>query len=351
MGDKQDRTITKKTSNSMVRVALWVALILFIATGSCGWWFFSYVITPAPKQEKKSVIVIVPKGSSVSEIGQILAEQQLIKYDIRFLLLTRLQKSSSKLKAGEFILKTGQTPDKIIKKLVNPDVLQHAVTVPEGLRYVDIVDVFVEHGWGNREEFLRLVDDRDFIEHVGLQDVSSLEGFLFPDTYNLTIEINDARTIVAMMVRQFLKVWSDLTGHQYNGNEDQKILTLASMVERETGNGEERARIAGVFYNRLEKKMRLQSDPTVVYGLEEFSGKITRKDLRNPHPYNTYVIKGLPPGPICNPGKDAMAAVLAPEKHTFLYFVSKNDGSHYFSKSLKEHNRAVRKYLRSKGNK
>ncbi len=313
-----------------------------------GLWFYLYTITPADKQRYETAVVLIPKGSSVEEIGRILDKQGLIHYDLRFLLLVRLKKSVSRLKAGEFVLQTGQKPAEVIDSLVRPKEVQHSVTIPEGLKYTDIIDIFVEQGWGKKEKYLQLFDDRKFIDSLGLAGSSNLEGFLFPDTYNLTIDMHDARLIVSMMVRQFKRQWQELTGEPYHNQDDLADLTLASMVEKEAVNDAERGAIAGVFLNRLQRKMRLQSDPTVVYGLKDFSGRITRSNLKDAHPYNTYVIKGLPPGPICSPGRKSIAAVLNPEQHDFLYFVAKNNGYHHFSKNLREHNQAVYKYQRRK---
>ena len=150
-----------------------------------------------------------------------------------------------------------------------------------------------------------------------------------------------------MMVNNFLAVWKEITADSTSDQVRQQILVLASIIEKETADPTERPLIARVFLNRLEKKMRLQSDPTVIYGLDNFSGNLTRKDLKEKTPYNTYTIPGLPPGPICNPGKESITAVLHPADAPYYYFVSKNDGTHYFSTTLREHNQAVRKYQKT----
>ena len=175
-----------------------------------------------------------------------------------------------------------------------------------------------------------------------------MEGYLYPDTYYLTRKGQTTADLLRMQVRHFFAVWNDIKVTPPLGLSPYEVVILASMVEKETAKAEERPIIAGVFYNRLKKGMRMQSDPTVMYGIENFSGRLTRKQLRTPSPYNTYTLKRLPVGPIANPGKAALMAVLHPEESSFIYFVSKNDGSHKFSKSLREHNRAVNKYQRSK---
>jgi len=229
-----------------------------------------------------------------------------------------------------------------LKALIEAEPLQHAVTIVEGLQAEEIADIFARKKWSNKDEFLALVQDQTFIAALGLVNVSSLEGYLYPDTYYLTrLPAPDTRKIISMMVQRFLDIWESLDA---DDEEMHNTVILASIVEKETGDAAERSRIASVFWNRLKRGMRLQSDPTVIYGIKDFNGNITRKDLRRKTPYNTYVVKGLPAGPICNPGRDAIEAVLNPAAEEYLYFVSKNDGTHHFSKSLREHNRAVRKY-------
>ena len=174
-------------------------------------------------------------------------------------------------------------------------------------------------------------------------DGPSLEGYLYPDTYLISRDL-DARELVDLMVRRFWKVFNDLIRGQKRDMSLREIVTLASIVEKETGLAEERPVIASVFLNRLKKRMRLESDPTVIYGLKNFDGNLKRKDLRTPNPYNTYTNHGLPPGPIANPGRESLMAVINPAETDYLYFVSRNDGSHCFSTTLKEHNRAVVRY-------
>lgn len=335
------------SEKNIVRAALWVALFASLVTASAGFWLYSYVNTPAEKLSQASLIVVIPKGSSVKRIGEILGEAGLVKNDIRFSILTRLKEKVNKLQAGEFRLTTGLKPGELIDQLVNAVPVQHSVTIPEGLKIEEIAAIFAEKGWCDQQKFVQLAHDRQFIKGLGIPRVSSLEGYLFPETYNLTRDMQGAPVVITMMVNLFKRVWAEQTETPLEDIKSLEQLTLASIVEKETGQAGERAKIAGVFTNRLKKGMRLQSDPTVVYGLKEFSGKITRKNLKEKHPYNTYVIRGLPPGPICNPGREAIKAVLSPEEHKFYYFVAKNDGTHKFSKSLKEHNRAVYKYQRS----
>lgn len=326
------------------RAVLWTALFACLFAGLLGGWFYKYTVTPGPDFTAESVVVVIPKGSSVEKIGNILGEAGLIHDDIRFRILTKYMDVTTQLRAGEFLLPTKQKPATIITTLVEAVPVQHSVTIPEGLRIEEIASIFAIDGWSDAEEFVRLSADRPFLESLGLGEMDTIEGYLFPDTYNLSLDDKNSKAIIKMMVKRFNEIWKVIGSEGLSVKEKQDVITLASIVEKETGVAQERAIIAGVFANRIKKKMRLQSDPTVVYGIKGFDGKITRKHLKAETEYNTYVIPALPPGPICNPGEDAIRAVLQPEEHKYLYFVSQNDGTHYFSKSLKEHNRAVYRY-------
>lgn len=321
------------------------ALLLLIILAAAGW-FAHYVFTPSPGSGE--VIVDIPKGTGSSQIMALLAEKGLIRDDTRFLALLRLlreleRKNPPKLRAGEFSVPLGLTPLQVIRFLHTAKPVQHRVTVPEGLTMVQIAEIFAKEDWANKDVFLQLCHDKQFIHDLGLE-ATSLEGYLFPETYSLVRGETDARTIISTMVRRFFAVWKELGATESKGLNRHQLLILASIVEKETGAASERKSIAGVFYNRLRTGMRLQSDPTTIYGIKDFNGNLTKADLLAATPYNTYAISGLPFGPICNPGQAALEAVLHPAEVPYLYFVSKNDGSHQFSSTLEEHNRAVRQY-------
>ncbi len=328
------------------RVGLWLILLFFVATVSGSLWFIRFAFTPAEGDKGESVAVVIPKGSTVQEINRILASEHLVAKDIRFLLLTKYLGVTSKIKAGEFALHRGQNPKELLFELVAAKPIQHPVTIPEGLVIDEIAAIFAEGGWCDQETYIRLAHDTDFIKSLGFESIDSLEGYLFPDTYYLTHKGQETADIIRMQVRRHRSVWKALVKDQAIQLTPFEVLILASMVESEAGRADERPIIAGVFLNRLQKGMRLQSDPTVMYGIENFSGPLSKTDLHTATPYNTYTLKRLPIGPICNPGKDALQAVLTPQKTDYLYFVSKGGGRHYFSKTLREHNRAVYKYLR-----
>ncbi len=290
------------------------------------------------------VLVDIAEGSSLSEVAERLHRQKLIKSDWAFVWMGRLLGSARKIIPGEYELHGGMDSSTILKKIIKGEVLQHTVTIPEGFSMSQIAGLLHEQRLADRDEFLRCTRDPAFIQTLSLS-VDNLEGYLFPDTYRFARHVKPERLIEAMVARfkqtvseedRGRAVELDLSLHQ--------VMTLASVIEKETARPDERTLISGVFHNRLEKDIPLQSDPTVIYAVHEFDGNLRKKDLSIDSPYNTYRVVGLPPGPIANPGRAAIHAALYPEATEYLYFVSRNDGSHKFSTTLAEHNRAVRKY-------
>ncbi|WP_446009962.1 endolytic transglycosylase MltG [Candidatus Electrothrix sp.] len=331
---------------------LFLLLAIFLFGLAVGGWFAAYVFTPSPGLEDR--IINIPKGAGVRQIQTLLAQEEIIiADDIRFLILARLFhviKHPPRLRAGEFKVPQGLTPLEVIQFLDTARPVHHRVTIPEGKTMTEIAAIFAEDGWADPATFLRLCQDAALLKELGIA-ASSLEGYLFPETYTLVRGEVDEQKLIKIMVERFFTVWKDLTEsgaaeqtEEVKQYDQHQLLTLASIVEKETGSAGERDVIAGVFYNRLKKGMRLQSDPTTIYGIKDFNGNLTKADLEQWSPYNTYTIPGLPAGPICNPGAAAIKAVLSPAKVPYFYFVSRNDGSHKFSKTLKEHNRAVYKF-------
>jgi len=293
------------------------------------------------------VAVIIPDRTGFAGIQEILAGNRVIADDIRFRILARVTGKAQVLKAGEYIFQPGLSPYKVLLLLEEGKVLQRPITIPEGTELEGIADILAADNWVDRQNLLDLARNEALIHELGLA-VDSLEGYLFPDTYYLSRGNQDEAAIIRMMVARFQEVYEGILAALPGppSMPQHEVVTLASIVEKETGQDNERPLVAQVFINRLNKKMRLQADPTVCYGRGQNSSKITRQDLQTPTPYNTYVIKGLPPGPICSPGQASLAAVLQPVGGDLFYFVSKNDGTHHFSKNLAEHNRAVVKYQR-----
>lgn len=291
-----------------------------------------------------SKIVVIPEGAAFQQVAGMLEEEQIIKSRSAFLWLGKSQDAERKIHPGEYELHAAMPPAEILSKLVASRVVLHAVTIPEGYTISQIAEVFAEQQIADKVELIRLAHDKSFLKTLGVS-ADSLEGYLYPDTYRFP-RPTTPKAVLKTMVDQLSHVltveWQgrakelNLTMHQ--------VLTLASVIEKETGSGDERPHIASVFHNRLKKKIPLQSDPTVIYGLPNFDGNLHKKDLSHPSPYNTYRWAGLPPGPIASPGAQSIHAALYPTETKDLYFVSKNDGTHQFSATLVEHNKAVEKY-------
>lgn len=324
----------------------WLAGLLASVVLVLGIWLGSYANSPAPVAQDTTVLI--PRGTGVGEIRGILARQHLLADDLRFLMLATLTGRAGHLRAGEYRIPAHATPLQILRLLEQGSIIREKVTIPEGLSIEQIAVLLAKDSWIDVQRFISLTRDRDFIRTLEI-DQSSLEGYLFPDTYQLSRCDVTEEDILRMMTRRFKIVWQEVSAGGKPPMSRHQIVTLASIVEKETGVETERPLIAGVFLNRLARNMRLQSDPTVIYGIEDFDGDLTGKHLRLETPYNTYVIDGLPPGPICSPGQEAMEAVLQPADSPYLFFVSKNDRTHHFSSTLNEHNQAVFKYQKMRG--
>jgi len=321
----------------LILISLFLLIGVFIAVV-----FSLYLLRPSERNGPDSIIVI-REGMTLGNVADILKQEGFVKHKTPFMLWARMMGLSRKIKAGEYQLSHQMSPCRILEIITKGAIISHSVTIPEGYSAAQIAELFSQKGLADRENFLALVRDPDFIKRYGINS-PSLEGYIYPDTYQFGRGLS-AELILDTMVKRF---WQLTIPHEGLLNESgmtwNEVVTLASIVEKETGLAEERPLIASVFLNRLHKRMRLESDPTVIYGIDNFNGNLTRKDLKTITPYNTYMIRGLPPGPIANPGLDAIMAVLRPAKTDYLYFVSRNDGSHYFSRTLSEHNRAVLKY-------
>lgn len=296
------------------------------------------------KEQAPSKIVFIPERSTFQQVAALLEREHLIKSRSAFVLLGRAQSIDRKIHAGEYELNAGMVPAEILSKLLSGQVVLRPITIPEGLTMMQIAELFGQQGVTDRAEFLRLTQDRTFIASLGMK-VDTLEGYLYPDTYKFSRPVK-AKDVVSTMVEHFKQIFGpELQARaQELKMTEHEVVTLASVIEKETSSEVERSEISAVFHNRLKKRIPLQSDPTVIYGLTGFDGNIRKKDLSSPSPYNTYKVAGLPPGPIANPGLPAIRATLYPSGSHALYFVSRNDGTHQFSATLAEHNQAVEKY-------
>jgi len=312
-------------------------------------WLSSYAYGPGPLTNGPEAPVIIPAPSSFSAIEEKLAAAGVLKSDLRFRILAKLMGVNKGLHPGEYRFPPQATPYQILRQLYKGSLIRHPLTIPEGANLKQIGALLSKEGWSSEAEFRAATSDLKFLAELGLNS-PSLEGYLFPDTYFLERGVFNLRAFLTSMVAQTRKILAAtgaVSGLPAYGLNAHQVLTLASIVEKETGLASERPLIARVFLNRLREGMKLQTDPTVIYGIATFTGNLTKKDLQTPSPYNTYLIPGLPPGPIASPGRAAIQAVMAPAPNgDYYYFVSKNDGSHYFSRSLAEHNRAVNRYQR-----
>jgi UPF0755 protein len=281
----------------------------------------------------------------------VLEQEGIIKHRQIFVFLTTILGKKTKVKAGEYEFHTPMLPLEVLDALVKGQVKRHLVTIPEGYTLSQVARLLEGLNLVEKKGLLQKASSPAFINALGLSQLAgpTLEGFLFPDTYHLFREM-DPEEVIQMMVHQFKKVSGPDLAHRASelGFSEREAVILASIIEKETPLPEEKPLISAVFHNRLKKKIPLQSDPTVIYGIKNFNGNLTKEDLMRPTPYNTYLMVGLPPTPICNPGKESLLAAVHPAPVPYLYFVSKNDGSHYFSSEIEEHNRAVWKYQKKR---
>lgn len=335
--------MTKKT-----KLTTLAALSLLLAFGLTIY-FFTYQLLHKPIAEDKTEILFdVRPGATLRQVADELQRKNLIRNSKVFQIYMKGKGLATQLKVGEYALNQSLSPEAIAAIIISGKSVARSVTIAEGLNIFDIATIFEKNGIGSREEFLQLVSDRAFIRSLLNEDLISLEGYLFPETYKVT-KFEGTRSVVTQMVKRFLTVWGDfeMQARQKNWSRN-KVITFASIVEKETGASFERPLVSSVFHNRLHKGMRLQTDPTVLYGMAikagAMPGNITKNDLLTPTPYNSYTNAGLPPTPIANPGKAAIEAALNPAQSEYIYFVSKNDGTHVFSETLEQHNRAVREY-------
>ncbi len=330
-----------------------IKIVLFILAGLCiillgaAIWLsidlYRYGHQPSSKDETQ-LFFSISQGEGVNRLTHRLESQGLITSPLRFKWLARLKGEDKRLKAGEYRLAGNMTPNQILDVLVNGKTYLYRITIPEGFNLRQIADEINRLQLADGNKFLTLAMDPQVAENLGFA-YATLEGYLFPDTYYFPKNVTPSAIIDTMVQHfqaSFPAKWHqraqalNLTVHE--------VVTLASIIEKETGDPSERPLIASVFHNRLKKRMRLESDPTVIYGIKNFNGNLTRKDLRTRTPYNTYMNRGIPPGPIANPGLASIEAALYPADTDYLFFVAKKDGTHYFSTNIKDHNRAVTKY-------
>ncbi len=300
-------------------------------------------LNSAPPGMRESAFT-VSYGDSMRRIAGNLKKSGLIRSSDFFVYSSYLV-NRRHVRAGTYKIFPGMNSLEILRKLTRGDILSRKVTIPEGFNIYQIANRLEANNICDSDAFLDYAFDGTFLKSVGI-DSPSAEGYLFPDTYVFP-EGSDPRDIIGIMHKKMMAVLGDRPAYG-PGMNVREILTMASLVEKEAKVYNEREFISSVFHNRLRKSMRLDCDPTVRYAVRKFTGPITVSDLRSDSPYNTYRRTGLPPTPICSPGRESILAAMYPMKSDYLYFVAKNDGSHHFSRTLKEHNEAVRKYQRNR---
>jgi UPF0755 protein len=323
-------------------------LILLLAIGAglagAGVWARNRLTTPYAAFGPSEIFVELPPGSSVSSIANRLAAAGVLPDTVTFRLAARYTGADRRLQAGEYRFAGPSTPLQVLDRLAAGDVYTHPLTFREGLTVFEMADVFERSGLGSANDFLTAARNRTLVDARDPR-AKSLEGYLFPDTYALP-RSSDADDLVSAMLARFDKVFDNTlrAEAEARGMGPREVLTMASIIEKETGRADERARVSAVYHNRLKIGMPLQCDPTVIYALMlagKWNGNLRKSDLQLNSPYNTYVVRGLPPGPIASPGRASIEAALRPADVGYLYFVSRNDGSHVFATTLAEHNRNV----------
>ncbi len=315
---------------------LGVVLILILA----GLSLFLYLNSAPPLMREQAFTVSY--GDSMRRIAVNLRKSNLVR-NSDFFVYSSYILNRRHVRAGTYKIFAGMNSFEILRKLTRGDILSRKVTVPEGFNIYQIADRLEANSICGSGAFLDYASDETFLQSLGIESITA-EGYLFPDTY-IFPEGSDPRDIIGVMYKKMKSVLGDRPAYG-PGMSVHEILTMASLVEKEAKAYNEREFISSVFHNRLRKGMKLDCDPTVRYAVKKFTGPITVSDLKSDSPYNTYRRGGLPPTPICSPGRESIMAAMYPMKSEYLFFVAKNDGSHHFSKTLKEHNEAVRKYQR-----
>lgn len=329
-----------RLDNSEISFICLTLLVLFVIH------IYVTVTAPLAFDDFKGKIIEIKKGMSISEIYLLLKREKIIPEAWVFRMLTRLKSGKVIIKAGEYQLDSSMKVNmlQLLEILQEGKTICRKVTIPEGYTIRQIAEILAERGVADKKKFIEAASDPNLIRRLGIH-AESLEGYLFPDTYCFSKGLSE-KLIIETMVARFRKIilpaWEDRCREM--GFDLHQIVTLASLIEKETSVKEEKPLVSAAYHNRLREGMRLQCDPTVIYSLESFEGNLTREDLSVDSPYNTYRVYGLPPGPIANPGEDSIRAALYPVKIGYRYFVSKNNGTHQFSYTLKEHNKAVEKY-------
>lgn len=324
-----------------------VLLLLAVAAGAAGYIVWQRIHEPYRASDSVEQFIDIPPGTGTAAIARRLVEAGLVRDAFTFRAALWWTGRSRALQAGEYRFDRPAAAVDVVDRLARGDIYARRLTFPEGLTIQEMARIYEARDFGTAAAFVEAAGDEALIDDLDPM-ATDLEGYLFPDTYTLP-RGTPARRLIALMVDRFRAAYRDdlrrAAGEQ--GLTTRQVVTLASLVEKETGRADERPLVAAVYRNRLKIGMGLQADPTVVYALQKagrYDGNIRRQDLAIDSPYNTYRHPGLPPGPIAAPGEASLEASLVPARVSYLYFVSRNDGSHVFATTLAEHNRNVRQF-------
>ncbi len=328
--------------------ALLLLLLIAVAGGVAARYAFDVLLERPAPTPPTPIRVDVEPGESFRSTAKKLEAAGLVSSALALTLWARWTHADRQVRHGAYRFAEPLSPIGLVEKMRSGEAMIVRVTLPEGATARDLALALEHAGLGAAPRFLALMHDSAFANSLGVS-ADCLEGYLFPDTYFFS-PLDTPEKILATFVARFHQAFTpEMTEEaQRGGFTLHQIVTLASVVEKETGRAEERPLVASVFRNRLRLGMPLQADPTVIYGIADFDGNLTRRDLETPTPYNTYTTAGLPPGPIANPGDASLLAALRPADARYLYFVARDDGSHEFNARLADHNRAVNRYQRSR---
>jgi UPF0755 protein len=326
-----------------IRGLFFLLLLIALTAGVLGWLLYQRTKETYKGYPGAEQFVDIPQGANSVAIGQRLVDAGVVLDLQTFRAAVYLNGRARDLKAGEYRFDRAMSAGGVVAQIVRGDVYQRLLTFREGLTIAEMAQVFEEKGFGSATAFMTAAANFSLIHDLD-PAARDLEGYLFPETYALARH-TPAADVVAQMVGHFKKAFEPLrAAAEQNGLPVRQAVTLASLVEKETASADERPLVAAVYLNRLKLKMPMQADPTVVYAMQKagtYRGNISKSDLQKDSPYNTYRHGGLPPGPIAAPGLASLQAVAKPAAVTYLYFVSKNDGTHVFASTLAEHNRNV----------
>jgi len=340
--------LLKKVCMALFGSFLVLSCLATIAATLGAFQFWIFLRLPARSSLERKQFFIPPKTSAYG-VARLLESEGVVRDAHAFFLLGWLNNSLHRMQAGEYAFSTLCGPQQVLDDIVNGWVVIHTVTLPEGSTVWDVARILDQKELAQQAEIIEIAGSAEFARSLDVKGAKGLEGYLFPDTYQFKKPVSGA-AIATAMVRRF---WQQLPQDWRERRKElglslHEIVILASIIEKEAAVDSERPIIAGVFYNRLKANMPLQSDPTAVYDIPGFSGPVTAAHLTRQSPYNTYRIRGLPPGPICSPGAKSIRAAFYPEKVPYLYFVSNNDGTHHFSTTAEEHRNAVSHYYELK---